>query len=135
VLRGIRVSAATCLIAAFIAVPCSRVYAGEIEKVPATQPSQSLSDGAVWRSAIALVPSEARLMRQSVATTNESKLLLGIVAGSAVVGGLTMVAYGATSSCKGSFGNSTAGCDRITTLGAIALAGGATTLTLWALSR
>lgn len=41
-----------------------------------------------------VVPTEARLMRQSVATTNESKLLLGLVAGSAVVAGMTMVAYG-----------------------------------------
>jgi hypothetical protein len=142
VFRSVRVSLIACLTATLITIPWSGASAAEHENLPAPQPSQSLDDpsqslddGQVWRSALALVPGEARLMRQSVATTNESKLLLGLVAGSAVVAGLAMVAYGATSSCKGSFGNSTAGCDRLATAGAIAVAGGSITLVMWALSR
>jgi hypothetical protein len=63
------------------------------------------------------------MIRQSVASTNESKLLLGLIAGTAIVAGVTMVAYGKTPSCKGSFGNTTATCDRIAVLGAVGLGG------------
>ena len=133
--RRVRLLLVACLTAALTTIPWSGASATEHEILPAPQPSQALNDGKVWRSALELVPSEARLMRQAVASTNESKLLLGLVAGSAVVAGLTMVAYGASSSCKGSFGNSTAGCERITMLGAVAVGGGATMLALWALSR
>ena len=133
--RTARVLLVTCLTAAFITIPWSGARASERGMLPTTHPSQSLGEGHVWRAALALVPSESRAMRQAVATTTESKLLVGLIAGTAVVAGVTMVAYGSTSSCKGSFGNNTATCDRIATLGAVALAGGATTLVLWALSR
>jgi hypothetical protein len=133
--RTVRLLLVTCLTAAFITMPWSGAFASERGIVPTTQPSQSLGDGQVWRSALALVPSESRMMRQSVASTNESKLLLGLIAGAAVVAGATMVAYGRTPTCKGRFGNTTATCDRITTSGAMALGGGAVTFALWALSR
>lgn len=135
VFRTVRLLVVTCLTAAFILVPWSVALASERRLSPATQASQSAGDGKVWRSALALVPSESRVMRQSVASTNESKLLLGLIAGTAVVAGATMVAYGRTPTCKGRFGNTAATCDRITTLGAMALGGGAVTLAVWALSR
>ena len=112
-----------------------RPLASERGFSPATQASQSLGDGKVWRSALALVPSESRVMRQTVASTNESKLLLTLIAGGAVVAGATMVAYGRTPTCKGRFGNTIATCDRITTSGAMMLGGGAVTFAVWALSR
>ena len=135
-----------CLIAAFTIVPWSRAFANERETVQTTQQTPSpvrlaslaqgrLGDATVWHSALALVPTESRLMRQSVATTNESKMLLGLVAGSAIVAGLAMVAYGATSSCKGSFGNTTRTCDRLMVMGAAGIGAGTTTLALWRLSR
>ena len=134
--RTVRLLLVPCLIAAFITIPWSGAVAGERALVTTTQQSQSVGDGQVWRSALALVPSESRMMRQSVASTNESKLLIGLIAGTAIVAGLGMVAYGATSSCKGrNQGNATATCDRITMLGAVGLGGGALTLALWALSR
>lgn len=73
--------------------------------------------------------------RQSVATTNESKLLIGIIAGSMIVGGVALMAYGATSTCKGSEGTSTSACDKKTVIGALSFSGGAALLALWALSR
>lgn len=133
--RTIRLLLVTCLTAAFITIPWSGACASERGIVPTTQESQSLGDGKVWRSALALVPSESRVMRQSVASTNESKLLLGLIAGGAIVAGVAMLAYGATSSCKGKQGNTTATCDRIATLGAGGLAGGAMTLVLWKLTK
>lgn len=72
---------------------------------------------------------------QSVAATTESKLLLGIVSGAMIVGGAAVLAYGSTSSCKGQQGSSTGACDRLALIGAMSFAGGATVLTLWALSR
>ena len=132
-----RVFLVACLIAAFTTIPWSRAFADEreiVQPVPQTQ-TQALGDATVWSSALALVPTESRLMRQSVATTNESKLLLGLVAGSAIVAGLAMVAYGATSSCKGSFGNTTRTCDRLMVMGAAGIGAGTTTLALWRLSR
>jgi len=134
-LRTVRVLLVGCLTAAFIAIPWSRAFANEREIVQTTQQTQSPGDAKVWSTALALVPTESRLMRQSVATTNESKLLLGLVAGSAIVAGLAMVAYGATSSCKGSFGNTTRTCDRLMVMGAAGVGAGATTLALWRLSR
>ncbi len=86
----------------------------------------------------AAVPSTYALQqrgRQSVATTNESKMLLGIVAGSMMVAGMALMAYGATSTCKGSEGTSTSGCDKKAVIGAMSFSGGAAMLVLWALSR
>lgn len=130
-----RVFLVACLIAAFTTIPWSRAFANESGTVQRALQTESLSDAKVWSSALALVPTESRLMRQSIATTNESKLLLGLVAGSAIVAGLAMVAYGATSSCKGSFGNTTRTCDRLMVMGAAGVGAGTTTLALWRLSR
>jgi len=135
VFRTVRLLVVMCLTAACISIPWSVALASEHGFSPATRASQSLGDRKVWRSALALVPSESRVMRQTVASTNESKLLLTLIAGGAVVAGATMVAYGRTPTCKGRFGNTTATCDRITTSGAMMLGGGAVTFVIWALSR
>jgi hypothetical protein len=128
---------ATCLAVAFIFIPWSNALAGERGHLSMTQYSRSLGDGKIWRSALALVPRESRLMRQVVASTNESKLLLGVIAGTVFVVGVAMLAYGSTSSCKGSQANATltSHCDRIAVSGAIGAAGGTTLLAVWALSR
>jgi len=84
------------------------------------------------------VPSRFALQqrgRQSVATTTESKLLIGIIAGSMMVGGMALMAYGSTSTCKGSEVTSTSACDKKAVIGALSFSGGATLLALWALSR
>ena len=134
--RTVRVSVVMCLTAALVSIPWTAAHAGETAgTLPTGQSSQSPGDGGIWRSALALVPTESPVMSQVVASTTESKLLVGIVAGSAIVAGAAMVAYGATSSCKGSFGNSTTGCDRLVTVGAVAMGAGAVTLALWAFGR
>lgn len=95
------------------------------------------SNGEIWGAALGLVPSESRLLMrasQSVASTNESKLLLGVIAGALVVTGVAMLAYGTTSSCKGSHPTDST-CDRFTVLGAVGLSGGTVMLVVWALSK
>jgi len=73
--------------------------------------------------------------RQSVARTNESKLLLGLATGGLIVGGLTMMAYGASSSCKGKQAPGTNGCDRTAIIGTVTFSSGTAIALLWALSR
>ena len=134
--RRARVVVVACLTAAFIAVPWNGALAGERREGPPGVSGQPPEAGRIWQSALAVVPTESRMMlRQTVATTNEGKLLYGLIAGAAVVAGVTMVAYGATASCKGRFGNSTKGCDRLATIGAVTVGGGGAMLALWALSR
>jgi hypothetical protein len=87
------------------------------------------------------VPSEFAMQssrgRVSVADTHEPKLLLGIAAGALVVAGVGMIAYGATSTCKGLHADAatTNGCDKKTLMGAMSLSGGLVTLVVWSLSR
>jgi hypothetical protein len=72
--------------------------------------------------------------RQNVASTNEPKLLLGIISAALVVSGVGLLAYGTTSSCQRS--NPTGNvCDRATVMGAIGLSSGTVMLVVWALSK
>lgn len=123
--RSMRVFVVTTLTIALISLSCGDAFAGEGDSVPT---------GTIWNSAVALLPGTSRgVMRQTVASTNESKLLLGTLTGAAIVAGVALVAYGATSSCKGAHGDST--CDRNAVIGAMAFSGGVATLVLWALSK
>ena len=134
--RTIRVFVVTCLTTALISLSCGDAFAGERDTLPTADRPQAvaLSNGKIWNSALALVPSESRgVLKQTVASTNESKLLLGSLAGAAIVAGVALVAYGATSSCKSAHGNST--CDRNAVFGALGLSGGVATLVLWSLSK
>lgn len=130
----IRLFVVTCLTTALISLSCGDAFAGQRGTLPAPETTQAaLGSGRIWRSALALVPGESRVLKQTVATTTESKLLLGSLAGAAIVAGVALAAYGATSSCKGAHGNDA--CDRNTVLGSLALSGGAVTLVVWALSK
>ena len=121
--RTIRLSVVTSLTIALISLSCGDAFAAAPD-----------SNGKIWKSAMALVPSESRgVLKQTVASTNESKLLLGSLAGAAIVAGVALVAYGATSSCKSAHGNPT--CDRNAVIGAMGLSGGTATLVVWALSK
>ena len=133
--RNTRVFVVTCLTTALISLSCGDAFAAEPDTLPtADQPQVALTNGTIWKSAMALVPSESRgVLKQTVASTNESKLLLGSMAGAAIVAGVALVAYGATSSCKSAHGNSA--CDRNAVLGAMGLSGGVATLVLWSLSK
>lgn len=129
---AVRVLLVTILTVALTGLPSRAAFAAEPDAVPAPL---AVAHGPILQSALAVAPQEARLMRQVVATTNESKMLIGLGSAAAVVGGLGMIAYGASSSCKGKAGNSTSTCERFAVVGAVAVAGGAMTLVLWALSR
>ncbi len=129
---AVRLLLVTILTAALIGLPSRAAFAAEPDAAPAPH---AVAHGPLLRSALAVVPQEAHLMRQVVATTNESKMLISLGSATAVVGGLGMIAYGASSSCKGKAGNSTSTCERFAVAGAVAVAGGAMTLVLWALSR
>ena len=154
--RTDRLFLVTCLTTALMAAPWNEAFAGERETSTTAQapvaglassktsvtfgagPSTDATgtDGKIWNTALGLVPAEARLMRarQSVAQTNEPKLLLGVIAGAAIVAGVAMLAYGATSSCKSKHKTDNP-CDRYTVTGAMALSGGVVTLVVWALSK
>lgn len=95
------------------------------------------SGGAIWSSGFPPVPNDSRRLTrrsQSVASTTEPKLLLGAIAGTLIVAGVALLAYGATSTCKGSHPNDTT-CDRNAVMGAVGLSGGTVMLVVWALSR
>ncbi len=134
--RRTRVFVVTSLTTALISLTCGDAFAAGRDTLPtADQPhAVALSDGKIWKSAMALVGSEPRgVLKQTVASTNESKLLLGTLAGAAIVAGVALAAYGATSSCKGAHGNAT--CDRNAIIGAMGLSGGVATLVVWSLSK
>lgn len=157
-LRTARLFLVTCLTTCLVTVPWNDALASERgNSVAEAWQSQSAVDGSrngdaqaalaglangtgngtIWRAALGLVPSQSpSLMRaaQTVASTNEPKLLLGVIAGALVVGGVALLAYGMTSSCKGSHPTDNA-CDRSTVLGAVGLSGGTVMLVVWALSK
>jgi hypothetical protein len=131
--KALRTTVAVMLIAAFTLIPRG-ASAAAAEAV--TAPVSVQTEGPIRRAAQAIVPAEARLMRQVVATTNESKIFLGLAAGGAMVAGLALLAYGSSSSCKGKPGNTPSGtCERLALAGGVAVAGGGVTLLLWSLSR
>lgn len=131
--RSARVFVVTCLTTALISLSCGDAFAGERDTVSEPAGTAALGSGKIWRSALALVPSESRVLNQTLARTNEPKLLLGSLAGAAIVAGVALVAYGATSSCKAGHGN--AACDRNAVLGALSLSAGSVTLLMWSLSK
>jgi hypothetical protein len=136
VFRTIRLFVVASLTTALISLSCGDAFAGAPNTLPTADqsPSVALGNGKIWSSALALVPRESRgVLKQTVASTNESKLLLGSLAGAAVVAGVALVAYGATSSCKSAHGNSA--CDRTTVIGAMGMSGGMATFLIWKLSK
>ena len=134
--RIIRLFVVSSLTIALVSLSCGDAFAATPDTLPTADQPQAvaLGNGKIWKSALALVPSESRgVLKQTVASTNESKLLLGSLAGAAIVAGVALVAYGATSSCKSGHGNAT--CDRNAVIGAMGLSGGTATLVIWALSK
>lgn len=120
----IRLFVVASLATALLALSCGDAFAA--------QPAAAVP-GPIWRSAMALVPGESRVLKQAVASTTESKLLVGTLTGAAIVAGVALVAYGATSSCKGAHGASA--CDRNAVIGALSLSGGTVALVIWSLSK
>ena len=121
--RVVRTILVATLIATFTFVPRGATAASSDA---AAAPISVQTDGPIRRAAQAVVPSEARLMRQVVATTNESKVFIGVAAGAAIVTGIALLAYGSSSSCKGDpIGAFATGpcCATTTGRGAIAAAG------------
>ena len=154
-LRTIRVLPVSCALACLVLAPWTQAFAAErhdappapAPAVPAPAPP-ALTVSGVGLSSIAFgkLPADplfslaprpsflAAQKRQSVATTNEPKLLLGIAAGALIVTGVTLITYGASSTCNGPEGTSSS-CDKKKMLGAMTVSGGTMMLVLWALSR
>ena len=129
-----RVLQVACVAASLVVVPRTSVFAQELQQGALLHAVRTVSFGAPASAQPSRYASQER-GTQSVATTTESKLLLGLVSGGLIVGGMTMMAYGASATCKGREGTSTTGCDRTAVIGAMSLSGGAAMLLLWALSR
>lgn len=139
--RNFRILPVTCLIACLVTIPWTNALASE-RPVSTITPAdvRPIAESLRASAAFAPVPTQYALLsrsRQSVAATNESKLLLGVVSGALIVGGMAMLAYGATSTCKGLHGDAglTNSCDKKAVIGAAGLSGGSVMLVLWALSR
>lgn len=148
--RTARVFPVTCLIACLVVIPWTNALASERPDVTAGQAQRApegimngiknVSFDAPAPDAFKPVPSQFAMQsrgRVSVAETNEPKLLLGIAAGALVVAGVGLIAYGATSTCKGLHADAalTNSCDKKTLMGAMSLSGGLVTLVVWSLSR
>ena len=136
-----RVLAVTCLITCLVTIPWTHALASENRDFTTNEAlSAPVVPSARADAAFAPVLSQYALLsrtRQSVATTNERKLLLGVVTGALIVGGASLMAYGATSTCKGQHSDAatTNSCDKQAVIGALALSGGIATLVIWSLSR
>ncbi len=75
-----------------------------------------------------------RVLDQTVASTSQHNFILGATAAALVVGGVALIAYSTTPTCKkGQV--SAPQCDRDKVLGAVGISSGAITLVLWALSK
>lgn len=143
--RTARVLPVTCVIASLVLIPWTNAFAAERpEGIMHGIRSATFGEAALNPTPnpdFTAVPSEFAMQRSrgrvSVAETNEPKLLLGIAAGALVVAGVGLIAYGATSTCKGLHADAatTNSCDKKTLTGAMALSGGVVTLVVWALSR
>ncbi|MBI2189803.1 MAG: hypothetical protein HYU37_22205 [Acidobacteria bacterium] len=136
----------TCVVLCLSLVPWTHAFAEQAQPITAAaQPSVGIRESIRQMSFAAAAPAPgppSRLRdgveergRQSVATTTESKLLLGVATGALMVGGMTMMAYGASATCKGKQGESTSACDRTALIGTMSFSGGAAMALLWALSR
>jgi hypothetical protein len=140
----------TCVIACLVAIPWTNAFASERpaflpDPVAAPSPaaigirqsSVEFGRATVNDAALSLAPAPYALQargRQTVATTNEPKLLLGVAAGALIVTGVALIAYGATSTCKG-LHESTSSCDKKTVIGAMSVSAGTVMLVVWGLSR
>ena len=123
--RKTRVLQVTCAITCFVVAPWTHAFAGEHSPTPIRDSVRQAS----------FAPAPSQQGGQSVAATTEPKLLLGITTGALIVGGIAMITYGSTSTCKGREGLSTGACDRTALIGAFSFSGGAAMALLWALSR
>lgn len=137
-----RVLQVTCLIASLVTVPMTNAFASEPAADGIMNGIRSASFGApaTEHPNFTPVPTQFAMQsrgRVSVADTHEPKLLLGIAAGALVVAGVGLIAYGATSTCKGLHADAatTNSCDKKTLMGAMSLSGGLVTLVVWSLSR
>lgn len=145
-LRSGRLFPVTCVAACLVLGSWSKAFASDDSARKTDVTRTRIATGFRPVSVFGEVPSELSLSlvpplpplavqkRQSVATTNEPKLLLGIAAGALIVTGVAMITYGATSTCKG-LHETTNSCDKKTVIGAMAVSGGAVMLVVWGLSR
>lgn len=81
-----------------------------------------------------LAGSSPRVLRQTVGSTSRHNFILGAAAAGLVVGGVGLIAYSTTSSCKTKAGG-LSHCDGDKVLGAVGISAGAMMLVLWALSK
>lgn len=134
----IRRLAAASLVACLVAVPCTPAFAADTEgEHHASADGLALAPGGgLLLDRLALVePAQSpHVLNQSVASTSQHNFILGATAAALVVGGVALIAYSTTPSCKnGQVSNSR--CDRDKVLGAVGVSGGAIMLVLWALSK
>ena len=134
----VRLFVVTSLVVCFVAIPWrDAVAAGTDGEQPPTSGRLILpKDGLLLdRLAAAGGAKDApRVLNQAVASTSQHNFILGATAAALVVGGVALIAYSTTPTCKkGQV--SAPNCDRDKVLGAVGISSGAITLVLWALSK
>ena len=135
----IRRLAVASLVACLVAVPCTSAFAAEPDvetHASAERPTLVPHGDLLLLDRLALVePARPpQVLNQSVASTSQHNFILGATAAAMVVGGVALIAYSTTPSCKN--GQVSSGrCDRDKVLGAVGVSGGAIMLVLWALSK
>ena len=126
------------LVACLVAVPCNSAFAADSdgEHQPPVQRLTLVPKGGLLLDRLALVePAQSpHVLNQSVASTSQHNFILGATAAAMVVGGVALIAYSTTPSCKNGQ-ESSSRCDRDKVLGAVGVSGGAIMLVLWALSK
>ena len=135
----VRLFVVTSLVMCLVAVPWRDAVAAETGNEPQQPTSGRLilpTDGLLLdRLAVAGGAKDApRVLNQAVASTSQHNFILGATAAALVVGGVALIAYSTTPTCKkGQV--SAPNCDRDKVLGAVGISSGAITLVLWALSK
>ena len=151
--RAIRRLVVTCVTACLVMLPWADARASQTETDQANQADQAASASPVpaaaprdvgkpllirddlWGTPAGLPPGQSpQVLRQAVASTSQHNFILGTTAAALIVGGVALIAYSTTDSCKQNQAVSSR-CDRDKVLGAIGISGGTVMLVLWALSK
>jgi hypothetical protein len=146
VTRAVRQLLVACVSAGLIVLPCSSARASDVgadqaPAVPVETASKDTSKPLVINRQSLFAKDDVmsgvasqRVMRQAVASTSQHNFILGATAAAMVVGGVALIAYSTTPSCKQDQAISSK-CDRDKVLGAVGISGGAVMFVLWALSK
>jgi hypothetical protein len=138
--RTARVGFTIVITVCLIAIPWRDAFASESESIaPAASLGEPMVNLPTPRLVIpdTFIRAESRALEQATrpaASRSQSNFLIGVLAAGLILGGVALLSYGTTDSCRGgNLGSSS--CDHDKVLGAVSISGGSLVLVYWALSR